>query len=345
MPEPAAQFLEGGYPIMSVLRPPARKATQRMTRVFNFLHRGPLPINGVCGIVLAFCPKLDGSCRLAIPSLALWRSNALAVLPNAVVATANGGLIELFDTSNGLIRASIYNPSFVVALANLPPGRLAVGSTDDKVRIWDTESAACLLTLAGHTDSVRAIVVLPNGRLASGSFDCTVRVWDVENAACVLTLVGHAENVYALAVLPDGRLASGSYDMTVRVWDTASGECLSTIRVGLPITVLGALPDGRLATLTFDTVIRLWDVSTGACLQTLAGHHASVNSMAVLSNGDLASAANSSLRLWNTANIRPSGECNLHLELSGCAKALAGLPDGELFVANDKMIGVLELIT
>jgi WD40 repeat protein len=327
---------------MSASRAVTRNSTKRMTRVFNFLHRGPLPIDGLCDIVLAFCPKLDGTCRLAIPSLALWRSKALAVLPNAVVATANRGLIELFDTSNGFLRASIYNPSFVVALANLPPGQLAVGSSDDKVRVWDTESAACLLTLAGHTGSVRAIVVLPNGQLASGSFDCTVRVWDVENATCLLTLVGHVESVYALAVLPDGRLASGSWDMTVRVWDTCNGECLSTILVGLPITVLCALPDGRLATFTFDTVIRLWDVSTGTCLLTLAGHYANVSTMAVMSNGDLASAANNSVRLWNTANGRCSGECYYQIEMSGCVKALVGLAGGKLVVVDDKKISAFE---
>jgi WD40 repeat protein len=176
---------------------------------------------------------------------------------------------------------------------------------------------------------------LPNGQLASGSFDCTVRVWDVENATCSLTLVGHAENVYALAVLPDGRLASGS-------WDTFNGECLSTILVGLPITVLCAPPDGRLATCTFDTSIRLWGVSTRACLLTLAGHYANVSTMAVMSNGDLALAANNSVRLWNTANGRCSGDCYYQIEMSGCVKALVGLAGGELVVVDDKKISVLE---
>ena len=45
----------------------------------------------------------------------------------------------------------------VSALAALPEDKLASGSYDHTVCIWDTTSGACLLTLAGHTSSVYGI--------------------------------------------------------------------------------------------------------------------------------------------------------------------------------------------
>jgi WD40 repeat protein len=65
----------------------------------------------------------------------------------------------------------------VVALAVLPDGKLASGSADVTVRVWDVASGACMLTLAGHTSHVFALAVLPDGKLASGSHDNKIRVW------------------------------------------------------------------------------------------------------------------------------------------------------------------------
>jgi WD40 repeat protein/tRNA A-37 threonylcarbamoyl transferase component Bud32 len=57
--------------------------------------------------------------------------------------------------------------------------RLASGSTDRTVKIWDTTSGLELLTLKGHTGLVTTVCFSPDGtRLASGSWDKTVKVWE-----------------------------------------------------------------------------------------------------------------------------------------------------------------------
>ena len=99
--------------------------------------------------------------------------------------------------------------------AVLPGGKLASGSADTTVRVWDLATGVCLLSLA-HTSSVSSLAVLPDGKLASGSLDGMVRIW--ENDKCVLTLTGHTKAVKSFAVLPNGKLASGSSDNTVCIW-------------------------------------------------------------------------------------------------------------------------------
>jgi WD40 repeat protein len=67
--------------------------------------------------------------------------------------------------------------------------RLASGSADRTVKIWDASSGKCLQTLEGHSDWVCSVAFSPDSaRLASGSADHTVKIWDASSGECLQTL-------------------------------------------------------------------------------------------------------------------------------------------------------------
>jgi len=80
-----------------------------------------------------------------------------------------------------LIQTLAGHSGWVNAVAFSADGRrIASGSWDTTVKVWDATTGEVEKTLAGHSDGVNAVAFSADGRrIASGSWDDTVKLWDV----------------------------------------------------------------------------------------------------------------------------------------------------------------------
>jgi WD40 repeat protein/serine/threonine protein kinase len=111
-------------------------------------------------------------------------------LPDGRLASAGGrsegagtsglGEVRIWDLATGRALDLRGHTGMVDGLARSPDGRrLATGSNDRTVKLWDTTTGEEVFTLRGHTAAVLCVAFSPDGQqIASGGYDRTVRVWD-----------------------------------------------------------------------------------------------------------------------------------------------------------------------
>jgi WD40 repeat protein len=138
---------------------------------------------------------------------------------------ADGGLIaELNGHKDKVIRVAI-NPI---------DGRIASGSEDGEIRLWDGNTGRYLRTLGDQRTRVGKLVFSPDGQwllsTCAWGHPCHDRVWDVATGRELAKHKIDENIVLGAAISPDGRLAAtgGGNNSLIHVWEMAfpygSGE-------------------------------------------------------------------------------------------------------------------------
>ena len=230
-----------------------------------------------------------------------------------------------------------------------PDGRrLAVGSTDGTVRLWDAETMAAGPVLRGHAATVWCVAWSPDGKiLASGSEDLSIQFWDAATGLPGRRVQDHTGPVYALTWSSrNGVLASASFDHTVRLRDGGTGETFAVLAGHTQgVNTVEWSPDGSaLASGSFDYTVRVWDTTRLPAVHlrhVLEGHDGGINSVAWASDGKtLASASDDKgVRLWDPS----TGQCTCILQAhTRIVLRVSYSPDGR-FLASRSADGALML--
>jgi WD40 repeat protein len=172
----------------------------------------------------------------------------------------------------------------IVALAISPSGdRVATGSKDMTVKIWDPTNGACLFTLGPNANIQGKVTFFADGtKLAtSGTHNyggTSVKIWDV-GTGLLLKEIATPNAVFDFAVSPDGtRVFAMNGSGVCRLWNVASGNLLQTINASYMSSAYSSVayaPDGtRVASSGSDGLIKQWNPDTGVLLATYKGHSA-----------------------------------------------------------------------
>ncbi|MQL73572.1 hypothetical protein Taro_005933 [Colocasia esculenta] len=203
------------------------------------------------------------------------------------VAGGSSASVKLWDTSTWEVVATLTVPrpeqarpgdksgsgKFVLSVAWSPDGRrLACGSMDGTIAVFDVARAKFLHHLDGHYMPVRSLVYSPvDARvLFSASDDTHVHMYDAEGKSLVGAMSGHTSWVLNVDASPDGAaIATGSSDRTVRLWDLGMRSAVQTMSNhtdlvwGVAFRPPGGtgVRAGRLASVSDDKSISLYDYS------------------------------------------------------------------------------------
>ena len=237
-------------------------------------------------------PASEGTVTVSVPANAAGNNRA------SKVYTVNYDDPLLERTLKGHTR-------WITSVAYSPDGtRLASGSGDNTIRIWNAETGEHIRTLTGHKDAVRSVAFSRSQLASSSDGNKTVWIWNAETGEHIRTLAGHTANVRSAAYSPDGsQLASGGFDNTIRIWNAKTGAPIRTLKGHTDdVRSVAYSPDGsQLASGGFDNTIRIWNAKTGAPIRTLKGHTDDVRSVAYSpDSSQIASGSvNGAIRIWS----------------------------------------------
>ncbi len=225
----------------------------------------------------------------------------------------SGPIVKTLNLKSGSVEdlPSEHNNA-VKELHFLDDSKLASGSFDNTLKIWDINKKKSINTFDEHTGGVGAIQHLSKNVLISGSADNTIKVWDLRcGTKSIKTLNSHRNSIHGVIILSDNILASCSQDGTIKIWDLSKGECIRTLDNKAPTVSIDKLLDSMTLVSASGDSVKLWDANSGKCIEDDLGfkkldkkiiderHSKDVVSVHTLKDGRVASGSwDGSIKVW-----------------------------------------------
>jgi len=209
------------------------------------------------------------------------------------------------------------------SIAFSPDGtKIASGSSDRTVKIWNSHTGQCLKTLSVHSRPVLSVTFSPDGNtVASCGGHSIIKLWNVQTGECFQTIQEKAS--YIIKFNLNGlQLASGHTSGMIKLWNIKNGKCIQTLQFGKPIISIAFSDDGKyIAYGSYDGTVTVWDINENKSVMTLQQNYSSPWSLAFSNfsqNSKLLAVGRDSevIQIWdiNTGEIITSFQGNRPLE-------------------------------
>jgi len=152
---------------------------------------------------------------------------------NAFIALSDG-IVLVMDKNRVAVKKHLKasSQSARCIAINAKTREIAVGYSDNLIRVFDADTFELRHTLAAHTNSVFTVQYSPDGQfLLSGSRDAHLHVWEVSSQYQLYKdIVAHLFAINHLVFSPDASMfASCSMDKSIKIWDAISFRLLKVI--------------------------------------------------------------------------------------------------------------------
>lgn len=226
---------------------------------------------------------------------------------------------------------------------------LASGSSDNTIRVWQTETSRCKAVLRGHRSRVWDISATANGMLmASASGDGTIGIWDTSrylDASGTGMWPSHNTGEHvddgivsrrrAFTLQPslaaEARLVGGDAPQANGVVGEAPAEavCQAEMRGhSNDVYTVQFHPRGNaVVSGGYDRCVRLYDTQTQTILKTFIGHKSSISSIAFNARGNMiiSGSKDSTIKFWDIISGLCVKTISSHLgEVTSVATNLSG---------------------
>jgi len=165
----------------------------------------------------------------------------------------------------------------IFSVTVFPDGRrMASGSLDRTVRLWDLKDGVVLKKMKGHSGKVWSVAVSRDGQfIASGDENGELIAWHGDTGEPLTQIIKvHSKQILSLDFSPDGDLlATGSWDRTTELWSTQKWQVQGNpISCGANVQCVRFSPSGELlAIATWGSDIQIWNPRTSECIAKLRG--------------------------------------------------------------------------
>jgi WD40 repeat protein len=200
------------------------------------IHHHPLTDTLIAGHNYDGIHILDWKNKKELGSLQMTKAAIFDVQSSgkkAYVAAGDGTVTKLdIDTLTIEQRAGITDKNARTIAISEKRGELAVGYSDNFIRVFDLDSLELKKEWRAHENSVFTLRYTPDENyLISGSRDARLKVWDVAaNFVKSGEVVAHMYAINHLEFSPDGKhFVTCSMDKSIKVWDAEALKLLKVI--------------------------------------------------------------------------------------------------------------------